>query len=161
MKTSVEIFKPFERVKIFILLYLSLDSSALSCLRSVTSFFFFFYICWAFSSSTVSTSSFIWFLSSSSWASDSLCSSRSFPPKDVTSKGSTVAGFGFPSTVGTGGLWSNGDGDNIFTEGCREKKERGYIHAWLRLCGIRDIIIAQHWSQSLGWQFYPQVTDTE
>lgn len=82
------------------------------------------YTCWVFSSSTVSTSSFIWFLSSSSSLPASSCSSRDRPLRTAPSgcgaaAAATAAELGLASAAAVAGLWSDGDVDKVFREGCR------------------------------------------
>lgn len=86
----------------------------------------FHYICWALSSSTDTSSSFIWLLSSSICVLTSSCSARALLLSDVPSKlGTGTVGFDLGSVVAVVGLWSDGVGDKMFVEGCREVN-RGY-----------------------------------
>lgn len=78
-----------------------------------------YYICWALSSSTDSSSSFIWFLSSSSWE---LGSSGALLPCNVLSELRAAVGVGLASVLTVVSLWSDGDWDKVFVEGCEDKK---------------------------------------
>lgn len=82
----------------------------------------FHYICWALSSSTDSSSSFIWLLSSSSWEFGSSGSSRALLPCDALSEPVAAAGLGLASVLAVAGLWSDVEWDKVFVEGCEEKK---------------------------------------
>lgn len=84
----------------------------------------FHYVCWALSSSTDSRSSFIWLLSSSSWEFGSSGSSRALLPCDTLSEAGAAGGLGLASVLAMAGLWSDGDWDKVFVEGCEDKKRQ-------------------------------------
>lgn len=89
------------------------------------------YICWALSSSTDISSSFIWLFSSSSWELDSSGSSRALPPTEVTmSELGAVAGLGLASVLAAAGLWSDGDWDKVFVEGCEDDEDIQITTVW-------------------------------
>lgn len=108
----------------------------------------FHYICWALSSSTDSSSSFIWLLSSSSWDLASSGSGRALLPSDAPSELDAATGLGLASVPAMVGLWSDGDWDKVFVEGCEEKKRTNSTwgmnsipskdicskHVWLTSC---------------------------
>lgn len=83
------------------------------------------YICWALSSSTDSSRSFIWLFSSSSSEFGSSGSSRALLPCDALSELGAAAGLGLASELAVAGLGSDGDWDNVFVEGCEEKNKIG------------------------------------
>lgn len=81
------------------------------------------YICWAFSSSTDSSRSFIWLLSSSSWELGSSGSNRTLLLWETLFELGAAAGLGLVSALAVAGFWRDVDGVTVFVEGCEDKKE--------------------------------------
>lgn len=121
----------------------------------------FHYICWALSSSTDSSSSFIWLLSSSSWEFGSSGSSRALPPCDAPSELAAAAGLGLASVLTAPGLWSDGDWDKVFVEGCEDKKreqlksqtDRDLQSVWTSTGGM-DSVLLKRYSPAEGHSMY-------
>lgn len=92
------------------------------------------YICWVLSSSTDSSSSFIWFLSSSSWEPGS---SLAWDAPSEMELGAT--GLVLVSVLATLGLWGEGIWDKVFDEGCGDKWDgESDRHTFFKWCFSDD-----------------------